>query len=88
MIETTTPIECAYLPPDATGAIARPGMSPGDTTAWIDRHGCHELATWAVVTPGLPTPNAVTYACAAHLAELCEDWDIVRRLDTAGAVLR
>lgn len=73
----TTPLECAYLPPDATG-------SP--VTAWIETHGCHAAATWAILTPGA-RPADATYACAAHLAELCEDGDTVRRV-TDGEVGR
>jgi hypothetical protein len=72
--------ECAYLPFRTTGALTSPGMSPGDTTAWIDRHGCHAAATWAILTPGRPPADA-TYACHQHLAELCEDGDTVRRVD-------
>lgn len=68
---TTTPLECAYLPLNATG-------SP--VTAWIETHGCHAAATWAILTPG-KRPADATYACAAHLAELCEDGDTVRRVD-------
>lgn len=69
----TTPHECAYLPPDAT-------ISPGNVTTWIETHGCHAAATWAILTPGARLADA-TYACAAHLAELCEDGDTVRRVD-------
>lgn len=75
---TTDPPECAYLPPDTTGTLASPGMSPGDTQAWIDRHGCHAAATWAIVTHG---QAEATYACAAHLAELCDHGDTVLRVD-------
>lgn len=66
-----TTLECAYLPPDATGDTS--------TTTWIETHGCHSAATWAILTPGT-RPADATYACATHLAELCEDGDTVRRV--------
>lgn len=72
----TTAIECAYLPPDATGELTQ----LSDTTAWIESHGCHELATWAIVTPGARLADA-TYACARHVGELLQDGDTVRVVD-------
>lgn len=76
---TTTPPECAYLPLGPTEPLTA-SDPPTDLTAWIETHGCHAAATWAILTPGA-RPADATYACAAHLAELCEDGVTVRRVD-------
>jgi hypothetical protein len=80
---TAAPPECAYLPPDPIGEFTPDPdaefTQTDDTAAWIETHGCHAAATWAILTPGA-RPADATYACAAHLAELCEDGDTVRRV--------
>lgn len=75
----TAPLECAYLPPDTASTLASPSMPVDGVVAWIETHGCHAAATWAILTPGA-RPADATYACHQHLAELCEDGATVWRV--------
>lgn len=77
-------ITCCFLPEEANVELHRPGMSNGDMCAWIDRHGCNDLATQEISDPSKHPCDGTTYACDSHAAAMTCPGDVVHRFATPG----